>query len=55
MQEINDIRKRLGLTWKQLAEKVDWSEGTLRHTTSKGRYVSRHLLKAVRQLEKDEG
>jgi len=49
MQEINDIRKRLGLTWKELAEETGYSEKTLKN--AKYRKTSQRLIDAVRRME----
>ena len=53
MEEINEIRKRLGLKWSELAEKIGYSEKTLRNTLCDERSISDRLLNSVRNLEKD--
>ena len=55
MKQINEIRKRLGLTWGQMAEKTGYAEQTLKNSQNKGQPISQRLINAVRQLEKDEG
>ena len=49
MTEINDIRKRLGLTWDQLAKETGYSKQTLKN--AKYQKVSQRLINAVRRLE----
>lgn len=46
---VNNIRKRLGLTWDQLATETGYSKQTLKN--AKYQPVSKRLIKAVRRLE----
>lgn len=49
MTAITEIKKRLGITWKEMAKRTGYSEKTLKN--AKYQKVSNRLINAVKSLE----